>query len=898
MTRPPRLASALLAWRLDPAQRDDVIGDLDEQFQTLIARRGRTVASWWYYREAIKLAWSLGRVREAALLTGAPRERSPLSRFESIRDAVRESARVFRSGGVTTAIIVASLAMGIGANTAIFSIVDSLALRPLPVAEPDRLVQLVPGPEETAWTNPLWEQIRARTEWFDGAAAWSFAGFNLAERGESDPVSGYWVSGAFFDVLGVRPALGRLLTTADDVRSGATDGPVAVVSHAFWRRRLGGTRDAIGKPITLDRMTVTVVGVTPPEFFGPEVGRTFDVMLPLALEARAHGRGSMLDQSAMWWLFVIARLKAGASPASLEAAIRAARDDLRAVTMPADMRAEERAGYFAELPAVRSSATGQSYLRTRYLEPLTVLMATVAVVLLMACVNIANLLLARADTRRHEFGVRFALGASRGRLVRQLLLESAWLSGAGAVAGLLFAYWGSRLLIGQISTTDEPVFLSLLIDWRVLGFTAAMALTTALLVGAAPAVRATRSQPLYALQQRSGARATDRRLLSSAFVVAQVALSLVLVVAAGLLIRSFTSLSYFRLGFDPESVLAVTLSARPSRTTKDPYADRARRILEAVRATPGAAQASFIQLVPTSGNTWTTTLQNPEGLALPRPARRVFLNRVSPGSFETMGTRVLSGRDFEWSEIAADTPNVVINETLARRFFPGRDPVGLTVREAGAAAAQAPPMTVIGVVEDAIYSSARDGTPPTMYRGTTTAINLIVRARSGPALSLKPAVAAAIARADPDFVLTFRPLSAMVGSTVRRERVVASLSGFFGAVALLVAGLGVYGVIASAVSRRQKEIGLRRAIGATGASIALLIARRGVTLVAAGLVVGIAISFWTAGLAETLMFGVGPRDPATFAGAALLLFAVALAAMYVPARRAARLDPARILREG
>jgi predicted permease len=644
-------------------------------------------------------------------------------------------------------------------------------------------------------------------------------------------------------------------------------------------------------------MTVTVVGVTPPEFFGPEVGRTFDVMLPLALEAQAHGRGSMLDQSATWWLFVVARLKAGSSPESLEAAMRAARDELRAATMPADMRPEDRAGYFAELPAVRSSATGQSYLRTRYREPLAVLMAIVAVVLLMACVNIANLLLARADARRHEFGVRFALGASRGRLVRQLLLESLWLCGAGAVTGMLFAYWGSRLLIAQISTSDDPVFLSLLIDWRVLGFTAAIALTSAFLVGAAPAVRATRGQPLLALQQRSGARATDRRLLSSAFVIAQVALSLVLVVAASLLIRSFASLSSFRLGFDPDSVLAVTLNARPSRTTKDPHGQRVRRILESVQATPGVAKTSFVQLIPTSGNTWTTTLQNPEGLALPRPARRVYLNRVSPGWFETMGTRMLSGRDFEWGEIAADTPTVVVNDALARRLFPGRDPVGLTVREAGAAA-QSPPMTVIGVVEDAVYSSAREGSPPTMYRGTATAVNLIVRASRGPALRLKPAVTAAIARADPDFVLTFRPLSAMVGSTVRRERVVASLSGFFGALALLVAGLGVYGVIASAVSRRQKEIGLRRAIGAPGSSIVLLIARRGVRLVACGLVLGLAISFWTAGLAETLMFGIGPRDPATFAGAAVLLFAVALGAMYLPARRAARLDPARILREG
>jgi putative ABC transport system permease protein len=893
MTPPPNTPKQLLALVLDPVDRDDVIGDLDEQYQEQIRAHGHRRATLWYWRQAAQLAWGLRRGRSAEL--AATPARGPM--MSALSATARDAARMFRRDRAATVAIVLSLALGIGANIAIFSILNSLVFRSLPVPEADRLVQLLALPTRSAWSYPQWEQIRARPGLYESATAWTGTQFNLAQRGESNFAAGLWVSGDFFKVFQVRPSLGRLLGAADDVR-GSPEAQVAVVSHGFWQRHFGGSDDAIGARLSLGRLAVTVVGVTPPGFFGPEVGRSFDLILPLSLEAQFRGRGSMLDQRSSWWLSIVARLPAGGTRGSLEAALRSLQPRIREATLPPGLRPEALAAYLVPPITVVPAATGSSYARTRYREPLAIVMAIVALVLFIACANIANLLLARTEMRRHEFAVRLALGASRARLLRQLLFESLILSGMGAIAGIAVAQWGGQFLLQQLAVPGDTMFLPLPIDWRVMAFMVATALATALLFGLAPALRGALVSPSQTLQLRSRTPSSGGRRLAGMLVVAQLAVSLILVVAAGLLVRSFASLSSERLGFDPDAVLTVMLSARPSEVTKDPAPVRIRRVLEEVRAAPGVEAAALSQFIPTGGNQWDNIFENPPGLSLPESARDVFMNSVSPGWFRTLGTRLLAGRDFDWADAAHSDTLAVVNQTLARTFFPGQDPIGQTLREIGAPGQDMPAIAVIGVVEDAVYLSAREGTPPTLYRFSGSPNTLMVRGADGSSAAFKATVAQAIDRADRDFLVTFNPLAAQVRVTLARERILAMLSGFFGVLAMIVAGLGVYGVMATSVNRRRSEIGVRRALGATEHNIVRLIVGRGAGLVGIGLAVGAAISLWSTTFLESLLYGMSPRDPATIAAAAALLLSVALVAIWLPSRRAARVDPARVLREG
>ncbi|OFW21642.1 MAG: hypothetical protein A3G21_14690 [Acidobacteria bacterium RIFCSPLOWO2_12_FULL_66_21] len=816
---------------------------------------------------------------------------------------LRSGVRALRATPVISAVAVLSLGLGIGANTAIFSIYDSLVLRSLPVRDPGRLVQLFLGPERSSWTNPLWEQLRAHPDLFDGAFAWSSPRMDLSRGGESQFVNGLWASGQMFDVLGVRAVLGRTLEPQDDLRGGGKDGSVAVISYRFWQRHFGGATNVIGQPLTLERVPFTIVGVTAPGFEGLDPGRAFDVAIPLGAEPLIRGRDSALDRRSYWWLNVAARLEPGQTQEAATAAFRGVQPQMREATIPQNWRPQDLSRYLNDPFVLKPAASGVSSLRRRYQQPLTVIMTVVALVLLIACANIANLMLARATAREHELSVRLALGASKGRLARLLLAESLVLSACGGVLGLAFAKWGSGVLVHQLSTATTQVFLNLSIDWRVLAFTLAISVGTAVLFGVAPAFLAARSEPGDALKQQGRAIASGSRGFGSLLVVAQISLTLVLLVVAALFIRNFSSLISTPPGFDRDRVLIVDIDAR--RSIADPEARVAlyERARQAVLALPGVSGAAVSAVTPVSGSTWDTLIENPEGLSLSEDDRDVYVNSVSPDWFRTYGTALVAGRDFTAADRVGSPDVIVVNETLARKYFAGRSPLGRTLREAGRPGQATPALEIVGVVKDAVYSSLRAEIPPTMYRPLAqektapSSMSVSVRSAGGPPARLARTVAEALGAVDRDFALTFRPLASDLRASLNQERIVAMLSGFFGGLALLLAGIGLYGVMAYTVSRRRREIGIRVALGAAPRAVVALVLRRVAYLVGAGAAIGLLASMWASRAVAPLLYRLQPRDPATIAAAVVVLAVVGAAAGWLPARRAARVDPARLLRE-
>jgi predicted permease len=831
---------------------------------------------------------------------------------------LRLAVRALKSTPVVSFVAVLSLALGIGANTAMFSIVNSLLLRALPVKVPQELALLTDNAARgiTSWTNSIWEQIRQRREVFDGVFAWSTMRFNLAAGGETEFADGIWASGSMFETLGVPAMLGRTFTEADDARGGGPDGPVTVISYAFWQRRFGGAADAIGKTLEIERIPYTIIGVTPADFFGPDVGRAFDIAIPIGTEPLIRGKESALDQKWWWWLTVMARLKPGQSIEAGTAALRGLQPQIREGALP-DGPPGAVADYLKEKFTLVAAGTGNSSLRRRYERPLLTILFVVALVLLIACANIANLLLARATARRHEWSVRLALGASRWRLGRQLLTESLILAGAGAALGIVVAQWGSRLLVSQLSTQTNTVFLDLALDWRVLAFTSAVTIVTALLFGTAPALRATRAAPAYALRASAGQARSPviyglpRRSLgegwASGLVVAQVALSLVLVVAAGLFVRTFGSLARLHLGFDRDRVLLVSVNAQ---RTDVPAADRLplwERLRQRVLAVPGVSAAAVSFMTPVTGGVWNLpVLEVSGGVPLSGRQRVSNFNAVTPGWFTTFGTPILAGRDFNDGDRKNAPSVILVNEAFAKRFLNGANPIGHTVI-LGIGDRPAPPREVVGLVADAVYRALREPVPATMYipvaqfddsrQPAPPAVIINVRAANGSPALLTRSVGAAIGDVNRDLALTYRLLADQVDASLTQERIVAMLSGFFGALALLLAGLGLYGVTSYAVTRRRAEIGIRMALGAAPGGVVRLVLSRVALLVGTGVLVGAGASVWLSKYVATLLYGLEPRDPVTLAGAAVTLAAVGALAGWLPAHRASRIDPAQVLRD-
>jgi putative ABC transport system permease protein len=813
---------------------------------------------------------------------------------------IRDAFRSLVATPVVTAVAVLSLALGIGANTAIFSILDSLILRTLPVQDPEELVIIDRG----SWTNPIWEAIRDRQDAFASAMAWSSTRFNLAPGGQTEMADGIWASGDFFRVLGTSAMLGRVFTREDDRRGGGPDGPVAVISYNFWQRRFGGAADVIGKPLMVERVTYTIIGVTPPEFFGTEVGRKFDVAIPIGSEPLIRGKESSLDRRSNWWLSIMLRLKPGQSMDAATAALRAMQPQIRDLTMPQDWPEQYKKTYINEGFSLIPAATGSSGLRRRYQQPLTAIMVVVALVLLIACANIANLLLARANARRHELSVRVALGASKFRIARQLLTESLVVSGVGALIGLFFARLGSELLVRQLSSSTNTVFLDMGLDWRILGFTALVAVATAVLFGVAPALRASGVQPNEALKEQGRGVIGERFGLGNVLVVVQVALSVVLVVAAGLFVRTFSSLAHVNLGFEHEPILVANVNAQRLQLDPPQRPEFFERMRQAALTVPGVAIAAVSAVTPVSGSVWNNAIEIAGAPPSPDRERMTNINVLTPTWFRTMGTRLLAGRDFTDRDVSGAPLVAIVNEAFARKYFAGENPIGRRIIMRSGPSREPQEREVVGYVEDAVYRSLREPVPPTTYlplpqqTDAPSSMGVSVRAAGGSPALLTKNLASALAGVNKDVAITFRLLSEQVNASLIQERVVAILSGFFGGLALLLAALGLYGVTSYAVSRRRTEIGIRMALGAAPGGVVRMVLRRVALLVGAGVIVGAGVSLWASRFVTTLLYGLQPRDPATLVGAALVLSLIGAVAGWIPARRAARIDPARVLREG
>jgi len=829
---------------------------------------------------------------------------------------LRLAVRALRATPAVSAVAILSLALGIGANTAIFSIVNSLMLRPLPVRDPGRLALVVHADGRTfpAWTYPVWQELRARPQLFEGAVAWSPVRFTLGTGIETDFADGLFATGSFFEVLGVPAVAGRMFSEADDRRGGGPDGPVAVISHRFWERRFGGAADVVGRTLPLDGVRFTIIGVTPSDFFGLDLGRSFDVAIPLESEPLVHPSTSWLDaRSFGGQLKVMARLKQRQSIEEAAEALRGLSPQIMEATQPPNWPKDYLARYLKEAITLERAAMGNGVQSRDYRRPVLTIMVVVALVLLIACANIANLLLARSVARRREFSVRLALGASRWRLARQLLVESAVMAGTGAAIGLLLASWGSRLLIGELSNESNPVFLDVSTDGRVLLFTIAITVLTTLLFGMMPAFRGSSVRPMEALDAY-GRSAWGEALggpksvgLASGLVVAQVALSVVLVVAAGLFVRTFVSLTARPLGFDRDLLLLASIDADKAAPDLAGRVQLLDRVRDAVGVLPGVAGVGFSRVPPVAGGLQMgQPIDAISGVPVPVDRRFSALQLISPGVLGTLGTGILTGRDFSDRDRRGAPPVALVNQAFRRRFFDERDPLGQTISIT--LPTPAPPFEIVGVVADAVSGSLRSEIQPTMYlpiaqlgdvfAGFLLSMNLSVRSAGEPPAQLTRRVAAAIAAVNPNLAFKVNPLTQQIAASLARERATALVSGFFGVLALLLAGLGLYGVTTYAIVRRRAEIGIRLALGAEPSSVVRLMLSRVAVLVGTGTVAGVAVSLWLSRLVAPLLYGLQPGDPATLLEAALIMAAVAAVAGWLPANRAARIDPAQVLREG
>ena len=832
--------------------------------------------------------------------------------LDSLAQDFRYGIRQLLKAPSFTLIAISSIALGIGANTAIFQLVDAIRLRLLPVQNPRELVTIdfVKGSARAGWwssrsarfTSPQWDRIRSEQKAFTDVVAWSATRFDLTLGGPARFAEGLYVSGNFFRVLGVPAVLGRTATAQDDAAQ--CSNPGAVLGYAFWQREFGGDGGVVGRIIHLDGQPLPVIGVIPASFFGVEVGNRFDVAIPLCADrllSEDH-KGRALVPAA-WWLSMMGRLKPGWTTQRATAQLQAISPGIMRATIPPGYKSDLAKRYLANKLEAQDSGTGVSGLREQYEQPLWVLMATAGLVLLIACANLANLLLARASNREREIAVRLAVGASRWRLVCQLLAESLVLAVTGALLGAALAQVLVRGLVSFISRSDDPLFVSLSLDWTVLSFTGALAVITCILFGLMPALRATQQSPVAAM--RSGSRSVtagrERFGMRRALVATQVALSLVLLVSALLFVRSLHNLLSNESGFHPEGVITVSLDFTRAQFPKERRLVIYRELHEGLAALPGVISTGQVMMTPVSGSGWDNSI-GPDNTPAASSGKDAWFNRVSPNYFHTMGTGLVAGRDFTDADTLG-APNVaIVNEEFARKYFNGANPVGRSFHLDAEAGKPEKSFQIVGLTRNAKYYELREDARPVGFfpiaqdddPGAGATFVLRSSASSG---SLMTGIEQRVAAVRPAIGIEVKSFSGQLQESLLRERLMAMLSGGFGFLAGLLATLGLYGVIAYMVARRRNEIGVRIVLGANRAGVIRLVLREAVLLLSVGLVAGTALALAVGRAASTLLFGLKPYDPVSLAGAIGLLAAIALAASYIPARRAAALEPMAALRE-
>jgi predicted permease len=831
-----------------------------------------------------------------------------LGLLESFWQDVRFGARILRRSPAFALVALLSLALGIGANAALFQLLDVVRLRTLPVSNPQEIVEVrfAPGTSRSGafissramLTNPLWEEIRASQQSLTDVFAYGNAPFDLSSGGESRIAQGLFVSGAYFRALEGRPTAGRLLDERDDVRGCAAPG--AVVSHAFWQREFGGSHDVVGRELRLDGRVVPIVGVVARGFSTVDVGRRIDVFVPICSRPLIKTAQPGLDQRDVWWLAAFGRLKPGVSIEQATAELKAKSPAMMAATLPATYAAVDSKNYLAAPLQAFDAATGVSGLRTRYATSLTVLLSIAGLVLLIACANLANLMLARASARAREIAVRLAIGASRARVFRQLIAESLLLAGIGGLSGVGLALVLSRVLVSILTSDGGPWTLDLALDWRLVGFTLALAIVTCVCFGAAPAVRATRTPPGTVMKLGGRGLTADRGrfLLRRILVVGQVAVSLVLVVAAMLFVRTLRNLADSDLGFVEDKILVVDLDLRPAGVARDAQLPFQFDLVDRLRALPGVEHAASAAIVPISGSGWN------EAIIIDGKVQEEYpdANRVSASYFETLSVPVVRGRTFDTRDRAGAPPVAIVNEQFVSKYLPGSSPLGRTFRiQVGPGT---PDLTyeVIGVVKNTKNRNLRDDLGPIMYFANTQEtdpqpfLSVVLRSR-GDVDSLRGTVARAVAGAHPAIAFELQTMSRQVRNALLRERLMAALSGGFAVLAVVLAAVGLYGLLAYGVARRRTEIGIRLALGSTRAGIVRMVVRELALLVPLGVGAGLGLAIWSGRAAGALLYGLQPSDPWTLALGVVALITVAVLASVIPAVRAARLEPTVALRE-
>ena len=825
--------------------------------------------------------------------------------IESGIQDVRFALRTLRKSPGFTATAIVTLALGIGANTAIFQLLDAVRLRSLPVANPRALASIqinggnhgfgINTGDASNLTFPIWEQVRDHQRAFSGVFAWTNWGFQLGQGSQARDARGLWVSGEMFPALGLIPARGRLFSAEDDQPGCGTPG--IVLSYAFWQSEFGGQDSAVGSKLVIEDHTVEVIGVTPPGFLGLEVGRTFDFAVPLCAENTFHQKDSFRGRRDFFWLTVMGRLKHDWTIAQASAELEALSPGLMAATVPTGYSTASLDSYRRYRLAAYPAGNGVSQLRKIYDTSLWLLLGITGLVLLIACANLANLMLARGSSREREMAVRLALGASRSRLIRQLLSEGLVLAAAGGILGVGLAGAFSRSLVQLIGTEDSPLRLDLSMDWSVIAFVAGAAILTCAIFGLAPAFLASRAKPGAAL--KAGGRSTTaggRRIsFQRVLVVSQIAVSLVLLVGAFLFVRSFRNLVAVDPGFREKGILISFVSFEKLKLPPDRYEPFRRELLEQIRSIPQVESAATSTHVPFNGS-WTSGV-NVDGVEGPSK-----FTWASPGYFQTMQIPLIGGRDFTDRDTPTSPRVAIVSETFVRRFLGGKSPIGKVIRTAPEPKYPAAEYEIIGMVKDTKYLGLREEEPPaeayapaSQYPDAGPGISVLVRS-SVPLSAVISALRAKFGEINPDIGMDFSVLEKEIQNSLIRERTMALLSGFFGALAALLAMIGLYGVISYIVLMRRNEIGIRMALGASRRSVVGIIVRQTLLLLAIGVGVGVLFALAVTRGAASLLFRLQPNDPLTFLAAATLLVTVALLASFLPALRASRLDPMSALR--